>query len=182
MESSVPNFSTSYIESQSVQNALPLEILSEGVPSLTERLRSVHFRSETCEWATPQEFYDALNTEFGFVLDVCATQENAKCEKFFTKVEDGLIQPWEGVCWCNPPYGREIKYWIEKALRTATAGDATVVCLIPARTDTHWWHDFVSQADEVRFVKGRLKFGGHTNSAPFPSAVVVFRAQKSVIS
>lgn len=181
MDSSHQNFSTSYIESQSVQHALPMEIVSENVPSLAERLRSVHFRSESCEWATPQDFFDALNEEFGFELDVCATSENAKCGKFFTKTDDGLVQAWKGICWCNPPYGREIKFWVEKAMRTAKAGDATVVCLVPARTDTHWWHDFVSKADEVRFVKGRLKFGGHTNSAPFPSAVVVFRAQEPVI-
>lgn len=145
-------------------------------PRVQERpTSSVHFQSRTCEWATPQDFFDALDSEFGFGLDVCATPSNAKCKRFFTKEEDGLIQPWFGVCWCNPPYGREIKHWMQKAMRSAQEGGATVVCLVPARTDTKWWHDFVSQASEIRFVKGRLKFGGHRNSAPFPSAVVVFR-------
>ena len=139
-------------------------------------VQSVHFRSESCEWATPVDFFNSLNEEFGFELDVCATPQNAKCASYYTKDEDGLLQPWEGVCWCNPPYGREIRHWVEKAMRTAEEGKGTVVCLVPARTDTKWWHDFVAKASEVRFVKGRLKFGGHANSAPFPSAVVVFRA------
>lgn len=140
---------------------------------------SVHFLSQTCEWATPQDFFDALNIEFGFELDVCATPSNAKCERYFTKEDDGLVQQWAGICWCNPPYGREIKFWVEKAMLSAQEGVATVVCLVPARTDTNWWHDYVTQASEVRFVKGRLKFGGHRNSAPFPSAVVVFRAEQN---
>jgi len=156
----------------------PVEGASTATPSAGERPQSVHFRSDSCEWATPQEFFDKLHEEFNFTLDVCATNSNAKCKNFYTQAEDGLAQPWLGVCWCNPPYGREIKFWVEKAMRAAHSGDATVVCLVPARTDTHWWHDFVSQADEIRFVKGRLKFGGHSNSAPFPSAVVVFRARK----
>ncbi len=138
----------------------------------------VHFSSESCEWATPIKFFEFLDAEFGFELDVCATPENAKCPSFYTKREDGLAQPWKGTCWCNPPYGREIIHWLEKAMKTAQAGLGTVVCLVPARTDTKWWHDYVGQASEVRFVKGRLKFGGHANSAPFPSAVVVFRPTK----
>jgi len=135
---------------------------------------SVHFSSKTDLWATPQGFFDALHTEFGFTLDVCALPENAKCELFFTPKEDGLAQVWEGICWMNPPYGRAIKKWVKKAFESAQAG-ATVVCLLPARTDTIWWHTWVVQAEEVRFVRGRLKFGGSKNSAPFPSAVVVFR-------
>ena len=181
MDSSNSEFSTSYLDpgQPDAQHAPPMEIAVEDIASLNERLRSVHFRSDTCEWATPQEFFDSLNKEFGFELDVCATEANAKCQRFFTKKEDGLVQAWTGVCWCNPPYGREIKFWMEKAMRTAKEGRATVVCLVPARTDTNWWHEYVSQADQVRFVKGRLKFGGHANSAPFPSAVVVFRARNS---
>lgn len=138
--------------------------------------RSIHFRSNSHEWSTPQELFDELNREFCFVLDVCASAANAKCERFFTRKDDGLKQPWSGMCWCNPPYGRDIGNWVERAFQSATSGLASVVCLVPARTDTRWWHDFVLNATEVRFVKGRLRFGGHENSAPFPSAIVVFLA------
>ena len=133
---------------------------------------AVHFSSATDLWATPQNFFDKLNDEFGFETDVCAVAENAKCKRFFTKEDDGLAQVWTGVCWMNPPYGREIGHWMAKAWRSAQAG-ATVVCLVPARTDTAWWHDYAAKA-EVRFIRGRLKFGGHQNAAPFPSAIVIF--------
>lgn len=133
---------------------------------------AVHFSSATDLWYTPQDFYEALHAEFAFEVDVCATPENAKCERFFTKEDDGLSQDWIGVCWMNPPYGREIGRWMQKAYESALAG-ATVVCLVPARTDTEWWHRFAMRG-EVRFIRGRLKFGGASNAAPFPSAVVVF--------
>jgi phage N-6-adenine-methyltransferase len=136
---------------------------------------SVHFRSKTHLWSTPPEFFRALDQEFGFELDVCALPENAKCERYFSPKEDGLKQNWQGVCWMNPPYGREISRWVEKAYLSAAAG-ATVVCQLPARTDTQWWHRFVMQASEVRYIPGRLKFGENANSAPFPSAVVIFRS------
>ncbi len=139
-----------------------------------ERTISVHFSSKTDLWATPQDFFNTLNAEFGFTLDVCALPYNAKCERYFTPEEDGLQQLWRGVCWMNPPYGRTIGQWVRKAYESALEG-ATVVCLIPARTDTAWWHTWVMQAEEVRFIRGRLKFGGSKNSAPFPSAVVIFR-------
>lgn len=141
--------------------------------------RSIHFRSDSYEWSTPDELYKALHEEFAFELDVCASLENAKCERFFTRKQDGLTQAWRGRCWCNPPYGRDIGRWVEKAFTTAREGEGDVVCLIPARTDTSWWHGFVSHASEVRFLRGRLKFGGHENSAPFPSAVVVFLRSRS---
>jgi len=134
---------------------------------------AVHFSSETDEWETPQDFFDRLNEEFHFTLDVCATPENAKCSNFFTKRENGLLQKWTGVCWMNPPYGREIGKWVQKAYESALEG-ATVVCLLPARTDTAWWHDYCMKG-EIRFVRGRLKFGNATENAPFPSAVVIFR-------
>lgn len=134
----------------------------------------VQFDSLSIEWATPQDFYEKLDQEFGFELDVCSTIENAKCSKFYTKAEDGLKQEWTGVCWCNPPYGREIKHWMKKAYESSLKG-ATVVCLIPARTDTQWWHDYVIHAKDIRYIKGRLKFGGATNSAPFASIVAVFQ-------
>lgn len=132
------------------------------------------FSSMTDLWATPQQFFDALNAVFKFETDVCAIESNAKCEKFFTPEDDGLAQVWTGCCWMNPPYGAEIPKWVEKAYRSAKEHGATVVCLIPARVDTRWWHDYCAKG-EVHFVKGRLKFGGSKNSAPFPSAVVVFR-------
>ena len=137
--------------------------------------KSVHFSPATDLWATPQAFFDELNKEFGFELDVCALPENAKCEKYYTPEIDGLKQQWRGICWMNPPYGREIGAWMEKAYESSLEG-ATVVCLVPARTDTRWFHDFAMRG-EIRFIKGRLKFGDSKNSAPFPSAVVVFRGK-----
>lgn len=142
----------------------------------------VHFSSATDEWPTPRDFFDRLDAEFHFELDVCATAENAKCGRYFTRADDGLAQEWRGVCWLNPPYGREIAKWIAKASSSARDG-ATVVCLVPARTDTRWWHDHIWDASrnrprrgvEVRLVRGRLRFGDAEASAPFPSAVVVFR-------
>lgn len=128
--------------------------------------------SESVEWATPQAFFDELDREFGFTLDVCATDENHKCENYYTIKDDGLLQPWHGVVWCNPPYGRHIKYWVRKAYETSLTG-TRVVMLLPARTDTAYWHDYVMKG-EVRFIRGRLKFNDGKNSAPFPSAVVIF--------
>lgn len=130
--------------------------------------------SNTDEWATPQEFFDRLNALYGpFTTDVCADESNAKCRSYFDKATDGLKQTWAGKCWMNPPYGREIGKWMKKAYESASAG-AVVVCLVPARTDTKWWHDYAAKG-QVTFIQGRLKFGGSKNSAPFPSAVVVFR-------
>lgn len=127
------------------------------------------FTSSTDLWETPQSLFDELDKEFHFTLDVCATKENAKCERYFTKEDDGLAQEWCGICWMNPPYGRQIGKWIKKAYESG----ARVVCLIPARTDTAWWHDYVMKG-EYRFIRGRLRFGNSKNSAPFPSAIVIF--------
>ena len=140
---------------------------------------NVHFSSKTPEWATPQYLFDALNAEFRFTLDPCATKKNAKCKKFFTAKEDGLKQSWKGESvFMNPPYGREIGKWIEKAYMTVAGepSESIVVCLLPARTDTKWFHDHIYDRDSVaiRFLKGRLRFGGSKHSAPFPSMVVVF--------
>ena len=133
--------------------------------------RDLMFSSASCEWSTPDAFFRALDAEFHFTLDVCATPQNAKCRKFFTKEQDGLSKNWGGhVCWCNPPYGRQIGAWVKKAAE----GDSTVVMLLPARTDTAWFHDYIYGKAEIRFIRGRLKFGGSKNSAPFPSMVVVF--------
>lgn len=136
---------------------------------------AVHFSSATDLWATPPDFFANLHAEFGFQIDVCAIPENAKCPWFFSPEENGLEQVWRGVCWMNPPYGRQIGKWVKKAHDSARENGATVVCLLPARTDTRWWHEYVAHAADVRFVRGRLKFGGSRNSAPFPSAVVVFK-------
>ena len=136
----------------------------------------VMFSSKTDLWETPQEFFDKLNKEFGFTIDVCALPENAKCKEFYTPEQDGLIQPWNGICWCNPPYGREIGKWVMKGLSARDAGN-TVVMLLPARTDTKWFHDSILGKAEIRFIRGRLKFGDGRNSAPFPSMVAVFRPQ-----
>lgn len=135
---------------------------------------NVHFSSKRQDWATPQEFFQMLDEEFGFDLDVCATAENAKCERYFTPDDDGLAQDWYGMCWMNPPYGSEIKQWIRKAYEESRKDGVTVVALIPARTDTQYWHDYVMRAAEVRLVRGRLRFEGADSSAPFPSAVVVW--------
>ena len=136
------------------------------------------FSSETDMWATPQGFFNQLNRVFRFETDVCALPENAKCPHYFTPEVDGLAQAWSGSCWMNPPYGRGIGKWVEKASISAKEDGATVVCLLPVRTDTKWWQNFCSKA-ETYFVPGRLKFGTATNSAPFPSAIVVFRPQVS---
>ncbi len=133
------------------------------------------YSSKISEWETPVEFFRKLDCEFGFTLDVCARPENAKCPRFFSLEQDGLRQRWAPeICWMNPPYGREIGRWVEKAFLEAQDG-AIIVCLLPSRTDTRWWHRYVMHAAEIRFVKGRLKFGNSSNSAPFPSCVVVFR-------
>lgn len=133
--------------------------------------------SLTDQWATPQKLFDELNTEFSFTLDACASEWNHKVDNYFDEAQNALVQDWTGVVWMNPPYGRTIKYWMQKAYESYKNG-ATVVCLIPARTDTAWWHDYAAKG-EVRFIRGRIKFvdntGNGNNPAPFPSAIVVFK-------
>lgn len=131
------------------------------------------FSSKTNEWATPQYFYDVLNQEFHFTLDPCATKENAKCARYFTESDNGLTQSWDNErVFCNPPYGRQIKDWVKKA---SEARGGQVVMLIPARTDTAYFHDYIYGKAEIRFIRGRLKFGNSKNSAPFPSMLVIYR-------
>lgn len=139
-------------------------------------MNSVLFSSENEVWTTPQDFFDKLNDEFGFNLDPCAIPENAKCERFFTPEMDGLKQNWGGAkVFCNPPYGRKIGAWVQKCYEESQKPDTTVVLLIPARTDTAYFHDYIyHKAKEIRFVRGRLKFGGAKCGAPFPSMVVIF--------
>lgn len=129
--------------------------------------------SLTDQWATPQAVFDRLDAEFHFELDVCALPDNAKCRRYFSPAQDGLTQEWRGACWMNPPYGREIGKWMKKAYESSHKG-AIVVCLVPARTDTAWWHDYAAKG-EIRYVRGRLCFGTATSAAPFPSAIVIFR-------
>ena len=142
-------------------------------------MNDVLFSSKSVIWETPQDLFDKLNAEFHFDLDVCALPENAKCEKYYTPEDDGLSQPWDGVCWCNPPYGRTIGKWVQKAYETF-AGGGTVVMLLPARTDTKWFHEYIYNKAEIRFIKGRLKFGNSKNAAPFPSMIVVFDGKQGI--
>jgi phage N-6-adenine-methyltransferase len=135
---------------------------------------SVHFSSASDDWPTPQDFFDDLNREFNFTLDPCSDEKNHKCASFFTAADDGLSQEWTGRVFMNPPYGRTIGKWMQKAFESVSTSCEVVVCLVPARTDTAWWHDYAMKG-EVRYIRGRLKFGGHKNSAPFPNAVVIFR-------
>jgi len=155
-------------------------------------------------YGTPQPFYDLLDKEFHFTLDVCATLETSKHDNFFSVEDDALAQDWTGVAFMNPPYGRQIGKWVSKARRESITNGCTVVCLLPARTDTQWWHKDVMMASEIRLVEGRLRFlsrsllldhgamknlpsaeiksitrvkGKKADAAPFPSAVVIFRPE-----
>lgn len=125
--------------------------------------------------STPQDFFDLLDKEFHFTLDPCCTIENHKCSKYYTESDNGLIQSWAGErVFMNPPY-RDCYEWLDKAALSERYRAEVIVCLLPARTDTAWYHELVlGIADEIRFVRGRLKFGGSVNSAPFPSIVVVY--------
>ncbi len=134
------------------------------------------FTSNTDMWETPQALFDELDKEFHFTIDVCAVPENAKCERYFTPAQNGLKQDWNtggGTIYMNPPYGREIGLWVRKAAES----NVTAVCLLPARTDTAWFHDYIYGKAEIRFIRGRLKFGNSKNSAPFPSMIVIFRGE-----
>ena len=139
-------------------------------------MNTVHYSSKSDEWTTPQPFFDKLNDEFSFVLDAAASAGNTKCETFFTQERNALDQSWKlgGAVWCNPPYSRGLQAkFIRKGYEESLRG-TTVVFLIPARPDTAIWHDVILPKAEVRFVRGRIKFSGHKNAAPFPCAVVIF--------
>jgi phage N-6-adenine-methyltransferase len=129
--------------------------------------------SNTDTWATPQWLFDALNAHYQCTLDVCAVPENAKCKHYFSPEQDGLKQEWDGMCWMNPPYGREIVKWVKKAYESSLAG-AVVVALLPARTDTAWFWDYVYHKAMIEFIRGRLRFGDGKGAAPFPSMVAVW--------
>lgn len=132
------------------------------------------YSSKSDEWYTPQNLFKSLDDEFHFNLDPCATPKSAKCKTYFTKEDDGLSKKWGGYrVFCNPPYS-DIAKWVEKAYRETREDNTIVVMLIPARTDTKYFHNFIYQRSEIRFLKGRVNFGGKAN-APFPSMIVVFR-------
>lgn len=136
----------------------------------------VHYSSKSDDWETPQALFDALDDEFGFQLDVCASKENAKCKNYLSA--NGLELPWRHRNWMNPPYGRAIGKWVKKA-----SENPLTVCLLPARTDTRWFHDYIYQKPnvEIRLLKGRLRFGKATASAPFPNMIVIFWPPKKGI-
>ncbi len=132
------------------------------------------FSSTREEWETPQELFDRYDSAYHFTLDAASTHENAKCRKHYTKKEDGLSRPWTGETdWLNPPYGRGIDRWLHKAKEESRSADTTVVCLLPVRTDTAWFHEYCLD-EKIEFLRGRLRFGGSSNNAPFPSMIVTF--------
>lgn len=139
-------------------------------------LNKALFSSNSDEWATPIEIFNELNNEFNFNLDVCATEYNHKCNLFFTQKDDGLSKKWGGYrVFCNPPYSN-ISEWVKKAYYESYKPDTLIVLLIPARTDTKYFQEYIYHRAEIRFIKGRLKFGDSKTSAPFPSMIVIYRA------
>ena len=131
------------------------------------------YSSERGDWETPRDLFDRVNAEYHFTLDAAANEVNAKCKNYYSIHENGLIQPWEGVVWCNPPYGRQIGRWVEKAY-LSWRGGAKVVMLLPARTDTKWFHEWIRPYARIEFLRGRVKFVGAEHNAPFPSMLVYF--------
>ena len=146
-------------------------------------LQKAMISSKTNEWETPQDLFDELNKEFSFTLDPCATDKNAKCSKYYTKKENGLNQSWnEEVVFMNPPYGGSTGLWIKKACEESKQG-AIVVCLIVSSTDRSYWHDYIfPYASEIRFLRGRIKFGDAKSTAPFASAIIIFKGTKTKIT
>jgi len=134
------------------------------------------FSSASNEWTTPKWLFDQLNEEFKFTLDPCSTDENHLCDKYYTIKDNGLLMSWKDeVVFCNPPYSTQLKHWVEKCFRENYENNTTVVLLMPARTCTKFFHSYIYNRAEIRFLKGRLKFSNSKNSAPFPSMIVVFK-------
>ena len=124
---------------------------------------------------TPKYLFDRISSIFNFSLDACALPENAKCESYYTPKDDGLSKPWRGGVWCNPPYGREISSWVKKAYEESQKEyNSFVLMLLPARTDTRWWWEYVQGKATLFFIKGRVKFGDHNVGAPFPSVLALY--------
>ena len=143
---------------------------------LNKRIKKAkpYFLSSSIEWGTPVEIFNPLDAQYHFTLDVCASAANAKVPRYFSAAQDGLAQDWgQEVCWMNPPYGPQLAAWMRKAYESAQGG-ATVVCFLPARTCTRWWHTYAMRG-EYTFLKGRTRFEGAASGAPFPSVIVVFR-------
>lgn len=139
-------------------------------------MNTVMFQSNSDEWATPKKLFEELDREFKFTLDPCATPENAKCKEYYTEKDNGLVKNWGGHCvFCNPPYS-QISEWVKKCYYESLKPKTTVVLLVPARTDTKWFHKYIYHRAEIRFLKGRLKFSDSQNAAPFPSMLVIFRS------
>jgi len=146
---------------------------------MDKKTQKTMFSSKSPEWETPLSFYNKLDERWNFTLDPCCTNETAKCATFFTEKDNGLEMDWKGHrVFMNPPYGRSVRMWVEKAYNEGLKHDTVVVCLLPARTDTRWFHDYCMKAQSIKFIKGRLKFGEATASAPFPSMLVVFNGRE----
>lgn len=143
-----------------------------------KRENAAVFSRKSDNWGTPQYLFDQLNEEFHFTLDACASEENKKCQRYFSVENNGLEKDWsEEIVFCNPPYS-EVKKWVEKAYQESSENGATVILLIPSRTDTKWFHEYIWGKAEIRFIKGRLRFGNATENAPFPSMIVVYRGKE----
>jgi site-specific DNA-methyltransferase (adenine-specific) len=141
---------------------------------MKKEVKQSWFKAKSHEYETPDSIFVPLNREFRFTLDVAANNLNAKCESFYSKDDDGLSQDWGiNVCWMNPPFGRVMKSWVKKAYESALNG-ATVVCLLPVRSNTVWWHEYCMRAAEIRLIRGEVKFKGHSNGLWLPLAIVVF--------
>lgn len=131
------------------------------------------FSSKSEDWETPQILFDELNKIWHFTLDVCASKENTKCKKYFTMNENGLLKCWKGnICWMNPPYGREISKWIRKAYYEWSENNVIIIALLPVRTCTKWFHEYIYKKAHIEFIKGRLKFSNAKENAPFPSMII----------
>ena len=139
-------------------------------------MNRVLFSSKSDEWTTPNDLFNKLDKEFNFTLDAAASEENHKCSKYYSIKDNGLSASWGGeTVFCNPPYS-DIGSWVKKCFYEALNPGTTIVLLIPSRTDTKWFHKYIYNRSEIRFIRGRLKFGQSKNSAPFPSMIVVFRS------
>lgn len=148
-------------------------------------MNNVHFKSVKMDWGTPDSLFNQLDLEYNFQRDLAASDINAKCLTYFTELDNSLNIDWHklsGWSWLNPPYGRQLKHWIKKCHEEAELG-AKIVCLLPARTDTSYFHDYIYGKYEITFLRGRVKFlnnGEEMDAAPFPSMIVVFKKKISL--
>lgn len=137
------------------------------------------FSSDSAEWETPEWLFKYLDNIYNFELDVCANEKNTKCKNFYTIKDNCLEKKWVGNCFMNPPYGRKIIDFVRKAYIESWSNN--VVCLLPARTDTKWFHEYCIKAESIWFLKGRLKFSNCKNSAPFPSCIIKFSPERKLL-